>query len=104
MIVKSKHRDEVKVFQNIPNVGPAMERDFRLLGYKTPQELIGNNPETMYQRLENITGKHQDTRVCCIRIVLFVILCLEKRQNHGISIFQSKRRQLYTSSTFHLLC
>ncbi len=50
----------VKKFQDIPNVGPAMERDFLLLGFTSPNELIIQNPFTLYKKLEKITGKKQD--------------------------------------------
>ena len=37
-------RNEIRNFQDIPNVGKAIEKDFILLGIKEPIELIGRDP------------------------------------------------------------
>ncbi len=58
--MKAAHVRDVTKFQDIPNVGPAMERDLRLLGYKEPSDVKGEDPYQMYQRLEKLTGIRQD--------------------------------------------
>jgi pathogenicity locus Cdd1 protein len=42
------------------SVGPAIERDFRLLGIRSVSELAKHDPHKLYSRLERLTGKHQD--------------------------------------------
>ncbi len=49
--MKAETSSQVKTFTDIPNVGPAMARDFVLLGIKTPSELKRKNPYTMYREL-----------------------------------------------------
>lgn len=44
----------------IPNVGPTIAAKLRLLGYKTPGDLKGKDPYSMYQKLLRITGKYHD--------------------------------------------
>ena len=58
--MKAKSATEVKRFQDIPNVGPAMERDFRLLGLTKPQELKHKNAFKLYQQLCKKTGVRHD--------------------------------------------
>ncbi|WP_416306264.1 helix-hairpin-helix domain-containing protein [Neptunicella sp. SCSIO 80796] len=56
----STDRKNIQRFQDIPNIGPAMERDFIQLGLKQPAELIGQDPYQLYQQLSTITGVRQD--------------------------------------------
>lgn len=58
--MKAKTAKEVKKFQDIPNIGPAMERDFGLLGLLDPKDLRGKDPLRLYNKLCLITGVHHD--------------------------------------------
>jgi hypothetical protein len=51
------------VFQHLISVGPAIERDFHLLGIHTITQLARQNPRRMYDRLCKLTGERQD--ICC---------------------------------------
>lgn len=42
------------------NIGPAMRRDFTLLGIRSVRQLARCKPETLYRRLEQLTGSRQD--------------------------------------------
>lgn len=53
----------------IPGIGPSLARDLHLLGYNKVTELIGAKPQAMYEKLEKITGGHQD------RCVLYTFRC-----------------------------
>ena len=48
------------------SVGPAMVRDFKLLGIHSVAQLSRRNPEKLYERLCEITGKAQD--ICCLDV------------------------------------
>lgn len=48
------------------SVGPAIERDFHLLGIRTVSQLARRNPRRMYHKLCRITGQHQD--ICCLDV------------------------------------
>jgi hypothetical protein len=56
-------------FQRIPGIGPSMADDLWRLGYRSVAELRGEEPETMYQRLCELSGGHMD------RCVLYVFRC-----------------------------
>jgi hypothetical protein len=58
--MKAKHFHEVKKFSDIPNIGPAMVRDFQLLKLKSPKDLIGKDPLKLYKKICKVTGVHQD--------------------------------------------
>jgi len=42
------------------SIGPAMLRDFDLLGIRSVSQLAKQDPLRMYARLERLTGTHQD--------------------------------------------
>lgn len=46
-----------------PNVGPAFAGDLKLLGMNTPDQLRGQDPFRLYQRLSRKTGVRQDPGV-----------------------------------------
>jgi hypothetical protein len=46
--------------EDIPNVGPAIAADLRQLRIKSPAELSGRDPYTMYDHLCRITGQRHD--------------------------------------------
>lgn len=68
-------RNEIRNFQDIPNVGRAIEKDFILLGIKQPIELIGRDPYQMYSDLCNITGKRHDP--CVIDVFISAVRYME---------------------------
>lgn len=58
--MKATTAKEVKKFQDIPNVGRAMEADFVLLGIKTPKDLAGKDSYVLYNNLCKRTHTRQD--------------------------------------------
>ena len=42
------------------SIGPAMLRDFEMLGIRSVSQLAKQNAQKMYSRLERLTGTHQD--------------------------------------------
>lgn len=72
-------------------IGPAMIRDFELLGVKTVPQLARRDPEAMYEELSKRTRTHQD--VC----VLDVFRCaVAQAQNPDLE--PEKRNWWYWSS------
>ena len=49
--------------QDLISVGPAMLRDFELLGIRTVKQLSQCNPAKLYQQLCRATGQRID--ICC---------------------------------------
>ena len=61
--------DAGKELQKIPGIGKSISKDLIDLGYRAINELAGENPETMYQNLMVLRGRHVD------RCVLYVFRC-----------------------------
>jgi len=68
-------RANVRRFQDIPNIGPAFERNLMLLGLNQPTELIGMDPYRMYEDLCAITRKRQDP--CVIDVFMSAVRYME---------------------------
>ena len=68
-------RNEIKKFQEIPNVGKATVKDFILLGINEPFELVGRDPYQMYNDLCKITSQHHDP--CVIDVFISAVRYME---------------------------
>ena len=59
------HRAERRL-QDLISIGPAMLRDFELLGVESVAQLSRRNPEKLYEKLCQITEQPQD--ICCLDV------------------------------------
>lgn len=57
---------EQRRLQDLVSVGPAMVRDFGLMGIRSVAELRRRNPERLYEKLCCVTGRAQD--ICCLDV------------------------------------
>ncbi len=69
--MKATTSNQVRKFQDIPNVGTAMERDFRALGLTQPADLKNKNPLQLYKKICTLRGKRQDP--CVLDTYLAVV-------------------------------
>ena len=53
-------RERLVELTDLPNVGPSVAGDLRLLGIATPQALVGQDPLQLYHRLCRATGQRHD--------------------------------------------
>jgi hypothetical protein len=58
--MKAKNYKLVKKFTDIPNVGPAMVRDFTVLGVQKSGDLTNKDPHQLYQKICQMTGTRKD--------------------------------------------
>ena len=58
--MKAKHASECLALEDIPNIGPALAADLRLIGIHHPQELSVQDAFALYQRLCTTTGARHD--------------------------------------------
>ena len=63
-------RDRLSALTDLPNIGPAMAADLRLLGFERPEQLAGQNPQALYDRLCQLTGVRQDP--CVLDVIVSV--------------------------------
>ncbi len=57
---KARSAAECQRLEQLPNIGPSIAGDLRLMGIHHPQELAGRDPLQLYQRLSQLTGRRQD--------------------------------------------
>lgn len=53
-------RSRFTELEQVPNVGPAIAADFKLLGVDRPQDLIGRDPYALYDELCRVTKQRHD--------------------------------------------
>jgi Pathogenicity locus len=76
---------EERRLRDLVSIGPAMLRDFELLGIGSVAQLSRQNPEKLYEKLCQVTGQAQD--ICCLDVFCAAVaqarnprLPVEKRQ------------------------
>jgi hypothetical protein len=47
-------------FRDLVSIGPAMERDFAMLGIRSVAQLARQDPQRMYEKLSSLIGIRQD--------------------------------------------
>lgn len=57
---REKMSREPRRLEELISVGPAIMRDFEMLGIRSVRNLAGQQPKKMYERLGRLTGKRQD--------------------------------------------
>ena len=57
---KAVHPAACQTLEQLPNIGPALAADLRLIGIRAPLELRGRDPFVLYQQLCAATGTRQD--------------------------------------------
>lgn len=57
---KASTAEECERLEQLPNIGPALAADLRLIGIRTPAELRSKDPFVLYQKLCAATGQRQD--------------------------------------------
>ena len=75
--------EKTKRLGDLISVGPAMERDFELLGIHNVRQLARRSPERLYEKLCRATGQRQD--VCVLDTFRAAI---EQARNPGLPVEQ----------------
>jgi hypothetical protein len=57
---KAASAADCQTLEQLPNVGPALAADLRLIGIRHPRELRGKDAFVLYQKLCAATGCRQD--------------------------------------------
>jgi len=53
-------REKVRSLTDLPNIGKAGAEDLRRLGFSLPEQLVGQDPVRLYERLSALKGCRQD--------------------------------------------
>ena len=57
---KAASAAQCRTLEQLPNIGPALAADLRLIGIREPKDLRGKDAFVLYQRLCAATGERQD--------------------------------------------
>ncbi len=84
-------RGRLAVLTDLPNIGPAMQRDLRLMGIEEPQMLLGRDPYVMYDELCRLTGSRQDP--CVIDVFISITRFMDGGEPRPWWEFTDERRK-----------
>jgi nucleotidyltransferase/DNA polymerase involved in DNA repair len=56
-------KNDKRRLKDLISVGPAMLRDFEMLGIRSVEQLAKQNPARLYRKLCRLNGEHID--ICC---------------------------------------
>ena len=90
-------RTRVKQLTDLPNVGKATANDLRLLGFHSPEELSGECPFEMYERLCQETGHRHDP--CVIDVFMSITHFLKGESPQPWWEFTEMRKNILTGGT-----
>ena len=57
---KAASAADCRVLEQLPNIGPALAADLRLIGIERPSDLLNEDAFALYRRLCTATGQRQD--------------------------------------------
>lgn len=61
-----KMREKQRKLEDLISIGPAMLRDFELVGIHSVEQLAGANPIKLYEKLGRVSKQHQD--ICVLDV------------------------------------
>lgn len=86
-------REKVRRFTDLPNIGPAAAKDFELLGFTEPRQLVGADPLDLYESLCAATGARHDP--CVLDTFMSVTHFLEGGDPEPWWHFTGERKRRY---------
>ena len=84
---------DAREFTDIPNIGPSIARDFVLLGFSQPQELAGQDPYALYDRLCALTKCRQDP--CVADVFIAAVRFMEGSPPHTWWHYTPERKRVF---------
>lgn len=64
-------REQVLELEDLPNIGKAMATDLRCIGIRSPLQLVGQDPFSLYEALCKRTGVRHDP--CVIDVFISIV-------------------------------
>ncbi len=85
------NRKKCTRLEEIPNVGPSIAENLRLVGVSLPRHLIGRDPYQMYEELCRKTGERHDP--CVIDVFISAVRFMEGEPKRPWWAYTSERKQ-----------
>ena len=90
--VKKLKREQYSRLEQIPNIGPSLAKDLRLIGVSHPKDLIGRNPYAMYEELCRKTERRHDP--CVIDAFISAVRFMQGEPKRPWWSYTSERKQM----------
>ncbi len=90
-MLKNPDRETVTELTELPNIGPAMAEDLRLVGIKQAKDLIKKDPYQLYELLCQKTAKRHDP--CVIDVFLAAVDFMEGGKSAPWWNFTAERKK-----------
>ncbi len=90
--MKAKSASDAENLEQIPNVGPAVVQDLKLLGITKPKQLAGKDGIKLYHKLNKITGVRHDP--CMADIFMAAVDFMSGGSAKPWWKFKAKRKKL----------
>ena len=86
-------RDRLAKLTDLPNIGPAMAKDFELLVIRKPEQLKGRDPLRLYNELCKKTKARQDP--CVLDTFISVVRFMDGDKPKPWWFYTEERKQVY---------
>lgn len=90
--MKSIARQQITRLEQIPNIGPSIAEDLRLIAVAAPSSLRGKDPYALYDELCRVSGVRQDPCVLDVFIAATRFMAGEPAKPWWKYTAQRKRR------------
>jgi hypothetical protein len=92
-MAKVTHAHDVQKFTDIPNIGPAMEKDFIILGLSKPSDLKTKDAYKLHQALCKRSGVRQDP--CVLDTFFSAVAFMNGALPHPWYFYTKERKKKY---------
>lgn len=92
---KACQAEECQTLEQLPNIGPSLAANLRLLGIQHPRELAGRDAFVLYQALCAKTGQRQDP--CVLDTFMAITDFMRGAQPAPWWHYTAQRKALYGS-------
>ncbi len=91
--MKARSREQVILLSHIPNIGPAMVRDFGVLGIVKPSQLKGRDPLKLYKKLCAVTSLRHDP--CVLDVFMAAVDFMNGAPSRPWFFYTPERKRKY---------
>lgn len=90
------NREQYTRLEQIPNIGPSLAEDLRLIGVSHPRDLIRQNPYSMYEELCRKTRQRHDP--CVIDAFISAVRFMQGEPKRPWWAYTSERKRVLLSN------
>jgi hypothetical protein len=84
-------REQYTNLEQVPNIGPSIAADLRLIGVSHPRDLIGRNPYVMYEELCRKTRQRHDP--CVIDVFISAVRFMQGEPKRPWWAYTAERKK-----------